>query len=63
MSITATGGAEAEAPADTSHGHAHGPLGKLMVGAIGIVYGDIGTSPISPGTTRSVPTDCTSSVC
>ncbi|HVM38648.1 MAG TPA: potassium transporter Kup [Sphingomicrobium sp.] len=46
MSITATGGAEAEAPADTSHGHAHGPLGKLMVGAIGIVYGDIGTSPI-----------------
>jgi KUP system potassium uptake protein len=46
MSITATGGAEAEAPADTSHGHAHGPLGKLMIGAVGIVYGDIGTSPI-----------------
>src|SRR3954452_22190186 len=46
MSITATGAAEAEAPKDTAHGHARGPLYKLVVGAIGIVYGDIGTSPI-----------------
>ena len=46
MSITATGGAEAEAPDDVHEGHAHGPLGKLAVAAIGIVYGDIGTSPI-----------------
>src|SRR3569832_747927 len=46
MSITATGGAEAEAPHDASHGHAQGPLYKLVIGAIGIVYGDIGTSPI-----------------
>ena len=46
MSITATGGAEAEAPRDTAHGHARGPLYKLVVGAIGVVYGDIGTSPI-----------------
>ena len=46
MSITATGGAEAEAPGEVSHGHAQGPLGKLAVAAIGIVYGDIGTSPI-----------------
>src|SRR3982750_3585906 len=46
MSITATGGAEAEAPNDASHGHAQGPLYKLAVGAIGIVFGDIGTSPI-----------------
>ena len=46
MSITATGGAEAEAPQDLAHGHAHGPLHKLALGAIGIVYGDIGTSPI-----------------
>src|SRR5438128_1747352 len=48
MSITATGGAEAEAPdIDTpGPGHAHGSLPKLAVGAIGIVYGDIGTSPI-----------------
>jgi KUP system potassium uptake protein len=48
MSITATGGAEAEAPLDVSpgHGHAQGPLYKLAIGAIGIVFGDIGTSPI-----------------
>jgi KUP system potassium uptake protein len=46
MSITATGAAEAEAPQDTSHGHAQGPLYKLVIGAVGIVYGDIGTSPI-----------------
>ena len=47
MSVTETGGAEAEAPQDTSHGHGHGgSLTKLAVGAIGIVFGDIGTSPI-----------------
>ena len=48
MNINATGGAEAEAPIDASHGHAHGqgPLYKLAIGAIGIVFGDIGTSPI-----------------
>ncbi|QNP46645.1 potassium transporter Kup [Sphingomonas sediminicola] len=47
MSVTATGGAEA-APQDHSHGHAHGQgsMAKLAVGAIGIVFGDIGTSPI-----------------
>src|SRR6476620_3408210 len=46
MNITATGGAVTEAPQDTAHGHAQGPMYKLVVGAIGIVYGDIGTSPI-----------------
>src|SRR5438445_6746892 len=46
MNLTATGGAEAEAPPDTAHGHAQGPLYKLAIGAIGIVFGDIGTSPI-----------------
>jgi KUP system potassium uptake protein len=46
MNITATGGAVSETPVDPSHGHAHGPLYKLVIGAIGIVYGDIGTSPI-----------------
>jgi len=46
MSITATGGASAEPPSDVTHGHAHGPLYKLALGAVGIVYGDIGTSPI-----------------
>jgi KUP system potassium uptake protein len=29
-----------------AHGHPSGPLWKLAVGAIGIVFGDIGTSPI-----------------
>ncbi len=48
MNITATGGAVAEAPLETAHGHGHaqGPLYKLAIGAIGIVFGDIGTSPI-----------------
>ena len=46
MNITATGGAVSEPPQDPAHGHAQGPLYKLVVGAIGIVYGDIGTSPI-----------------
>ena len=46
MSVTADGAAEAEAPQDTSQGHAHGSLAKLAVGAVGIVFGDIGTSPI-----------------
>jgi KUP system potassium uptake protein len=46
MNITATGGADAEAPHDSAHGHAQGPLYKLAIGAIGIVFGDIGTSPI-----------------
>ncbi|MEO6225086.1 MAG: potassium transporter Kup [Sphingomicrobium sp.] len=46
MNITATGGAAAEAPHDAAHGHAQGPLYKLVIGAVGIVYGDIGTSPI-----------------
>jgi KUP system potassium uptake protein len=46
MSITATGGADAEPTQDASQGHAQGPLYKLAIGAIGIVFGDIGTSPI-----------------
>src|SRR5438067_2839891 len=46
MNITATGAAVTEAPQDSAHGHSQGPLYKLVVGAIGIVYGDIGTSPI-----------------
>ncbi|NUT01558.1 MAG: hypothetical protein HOP96_11335, partial [Sphingomonas sp.] len=47
MSVTPTGGAEA-APHGHSHGHGHGQgsLARLAVGAIGIVFGDIGTSPI-----------------
>ena len=46
MNITATGGAVTEAPQDGGHGHATGSLAKLAVGAVGIVFGDIGTSPI-----------------
>ena len=46
MNITATGGADHDAPIDPVHGHAQGSLGKLAIGAIGIVFGDIGTSPI-----------------
>ncbi|QDP18652.1 potassium transporter Kup [Sphingomonas xanthus] len=47
MNITATGSAEVltdDQPRDPGHGQ--GSLAKLMAGAIGIVFGDIGTSPI-----------------
>ncbi|MGN6155866.1 MAG: potassium transporter Kup [Sphingomicrobium sp.] len=46
MSITETGGAEEVTLNEGHHPHEQGPLYKLAVGAIGIVYGDIGTSPI-----------------
>jgi len=46
MSITATGAPVTEPEQEAQHGHAQGSLGKLAVGAIGVVYGDIGTSPI-----------------
>src|SRR5215210_3621510 len=47
MSITATGTAEVTTEENpVAQGHAHGSMPKLMVGAIGIVFGDIGTSPI-----------------
>src|SRR5258705_2128902 len=38
----------AEAPAPTGHGEAHSTAGfkALMLGSIGVVYGDIGTSPL-----------------
>ena len=28
------------------HGHHNDTLGKLALGAVGVVYGDIGTSPL-----------------
>ena len=47
MTATTTDSAETEAPpGDVPDGHAHEPLYKLAIGAIGIVFGDIGTSPI-----------------
>jgi KUP system potassium uptake protein len=38
----------AETPASNGHGHAHSTAGfsALMLGSIGVVYGDIGTSPL-----------------
>jgi KUP system potassium uptake protein len=51
MNVTAQGAAQPAPPAVTedSNGHGHqagGPLHKLMLGALGVVFGDIGTSPI-----------------
>ena len=51
MNATATGASEPapEAVTESSHAHGHAPQGslaKLMVGAVGVVFGDIGTSPI-----------------
>ena len=48
MSITPTGAATVADPDATGHGHGHGSDGmlKLAIGAIGIVFGDIGTSPL-----------------
>ena len=48
MNITATGAAVSEPPPETHQGphHPQGSLAKLSVGAVGIVFGDIGTSPI-----------------
>ena len=46
MSITAAGTAEVAIGEQPAGHQPHGSLGKLMVGAVGIVFGDIGTSPI-----------------
>jgi len=36
----------AEPDPHAAHGHAHGSLAALALGAIGVVFGDIGTSPL-----------------
>jgi KUP system potassium uptake protein len=36
----------ANASASQAHGHGKDGLGKLMLGALGVVFGDIGTSPL-----------------
>ena len=46
MNTAATGGAVTKAPQNIAQGNARGPLYKLAIGAVGIVFGDIGTSPI-----------------
>ncbi len=33
-------------PADAGNGHSQGGIAKLAIGAVGVVFGDIGTSPI-----------------
>ena len=45
---TDVAGPAAERTADNSHGNAHSTAGftALMLGSIGVVYGDIGTSPL-----------------
>ena len=45
MTTSQTGAADDATP-EQQHPHAHGPLRKLALAAVGIVYGDIGTSPI-----------------
>ncbi len=44
--VNALPAARGDEPADHGHGHGAEPLLKLAVGAIGIVFGDIGTSPL-----------------
>ena len=46
MNETAAQGAAPDEITHDAQGHAHGPLYKLAIAAVGIVYGDIGTSPI-----------------
>ena len=51
MSVTASGTAAPASESVTGDGHLHshapqGSLAKLMLGAVGVVFGDIGTSPI-----------------
>jgi len=48
MTNKATGAAASEPAPEIEHGdhHPQGSLAKLAIGAVGIVYGDIGTSPI-----------------
>jgi KUP system potassium uptake protein len=46
MSSTASAEASPGELAPDERGQVHGPLYKLAIGAIGVVYGDIGTSPI-----------------
>ena len=69
MSVTAKDAQHSEPRRSTSASSPTGSLGKLAVGAIGIVYGDIGTSPIYAfretfaGHHTLPPTRCTSTAC
>ena len=47
MNISATGAAEVATPDHDPIAHGHqGPLYKMAIAAVGVVFGDIGTSPI-----------------
>ena len=47
MSIDQTGGAVTATSEDAAHSQGHqGPIYKMAIGAVGVVFGDIGTSPI-----------------
>ncbi len=46
MSIREISTAEPEEPPDTTGGHKPSPFWVLALGSIGVVYGDIGTSPL-----------------
>jgi KUP system potassium uptake protein len=46
MNVTARDDPASPDVAEGAQGHARGPLHKLALGAVGIVFGDIGTSPI-----------------
>ena len=35
-----------EAARTSDHAHGHTPLSTLVIGALGVVFGDIGTSPL-----------------
>jgi KUP system potassium uptake protein len=39
-------GIAAAAASKTSHSHLHASLATLSLGALGVVFGDIGTSPL-----------------
>lgn len=44
--IPADGESTSAAPVEAEHAHSRDPLAVLVLGAIGIVFGDIGTSPL-----------------
>jgi len=46
VSVDSAGAASVEDAADHGHGHGQDGLIKLALGAVGIVFGDIGTSPL-----------------
>jgi KUP system potassium uptake protein len=46
MSATTAEKTQSDAGAGHGHGHGHGAIGPLVLAALGVVFGDIGTSPL-----------------